>query len=193
MNTPIDTRNALSPYKGQRLSFEAVLVDITMPTKKNHYEYGLVFGAVYAPNECIELDHVVIAVNRGVFRHMNLELYKRYRFTAMVDSYKRANRICGTLAQTDVYMLCDMKSHRIREIETSSLAQPTQFLLNRIETSLLCESRTVAHTAEELLERALREPNDGSIEKFIDAYTKQNQVTEFDRFAVIQALTKKRH
>lgn len=189
----MDTRDALRPYKHQRLSFEGVLVDITLPTKKNHHEYGLVFGSVYAPNECIELDHVVITCNKATFNRARLELYKRYKFTAMVDSYKRANRIAGTLAQTEVFMLTDIKAHRINEIETSRLTQPSLFVLNRIQTSMLCETRPVAHTEEELLTLALREPNDGSVERFIDAYTKQNQVTEFDRFAVIQALTKERH
>lgn len=189
----MDTRDALRPYKHQRLSFEAVLVDITLPTKKNHYEYGLVFGAVYAPNECIELDHVVITCDKGTFNRAKLELYKRYKFTALVSSYKRANRICNTLAQTEVFMLTDIKSHRIKEIETSKLTQPSLFLMNRIETSLGCDSRPVPHTREGLLELALREPNDGSVERFIDTYTKLNQVTEFDRFAVIQALAQNRH
>lgn len=188
----MDTREGLRPYKKQRLGFEGVLVDIIKPSSRNGYTYGLVFGSVYAPNEKIELNHVVIKVNKGAIGEMKvkvgIELFKRYSFTARIDSYVKTAKFSNIAAKKEAFMLADIKPHKIKQVELSHMEQPTNYVMDRIRNVLLCKSREVLHTEEELINMVRDIPNDGSVEKFIDEFTSSYQLTKITMHDVVDVI-----
>lgn len=184
----IRTRKALAPYKHKRLAFEGVLIHIIEPSKKNKFTYGLVFGSVYAFNENIEIDHAVIKMEQTVFETLNFELYKRYHFTAEIQSYYKTERIIGILAKREYFMLTKINAYKIKPLDYSHLTQPTLYVRNRIQNISVSKTIEPPHTKEELYELIEKLPNDGSIEKFIDNYTKCIQHKKLSSYDIIDAL-----
>ncbi|WP_078598665.1 hypothetical protein [Evansella clarkii] len=170
----MDTREVLRPFKRQRLGFEGVLIDIFEPNKRNGFSYGLVFASVYAPNERIELDHVVIQMSVADFKRAQLTLYTRYYFTASIESYYKVTDILGITARRESFMLQNISLHKLRELPESQLAQPTAYVMKRINNIMLCKAGP-RHTEEELIDTVCRTANDGSVEQFINEYTESYQ------------------
>lgn len=183
----MDTREVLRPYKKQRLGFEGVLVDILEPNRRNGYAYGLVFASVFAPNEGIELDHVVIQMDRVCFKKADLSLYTRYYFTARIDSYYKTVNIIGVVALQENFMLQHINLNKLREIPESKMDQPTMYVMARINNIMLCKGE-LRHTEEELVEKVFNTPNDGSVEQFIDECTGSYQQTVVNRRDMEEAL-----
>ncbi|OMF76675.1 hypothetical protein [Paenibacillus glucanolyticus] len=181
MNTKMDTREELRPYRNRKLGLEGVLIDVIEPNAQNKQTYGLVFGSVYAPNERIELDHAVIKVNKYAYQASNVKLFNRYRFTAFVESYRKVKKIEGIEALSECYML--VRPHIIEVMENSNLQQPTQFVKSRIECIMMCKSSCIQHNEAELYEMISNLKNDGDVEEFIGNYTRRYQhkkVTQHD-------------
>lgn len=176
----MDTREVLRPYKKQRLGFEGVLVDIIAPNKRNGHAFGLVFASVYAPNERIELDHVVIQMDKASFKKAELILFTRYYFTASIASYFKPTSIIGAVALQENFMLQDINLNKLREVPVSHMPQPTKYVLTRIHNILLCKGE-LRHTEEDLIHAVFQTPNDGSVEKFINDCTKSYQQTHVNR------------
>ncbi|WP_145142136.1 hypothetical protein [Paenibacillus sp. Y412MC10] len=186
MNTEMDTREELRAYRNRKLGFEGVLIDVTQPNAQNKQTYGLVFGSVYAPNEKIELDHVVIKVDKYAYQASKVELFNRYRFTAFIESYRKFKRIEGITAQTESYML--VRPHIIEVMVSSSLQQPTQFVKSRIERVLTCKTSVIQHTEAELYEMISNLRNDGDVEEFIGSYTRSHQHKKVTRHDIINTI-----
>lgn len=176
----MDTREVLRPYKNLRLGFEGVLVDIVAPNRRNGHAYGLVFASVYASNEGVELDHVVIQLDKARFKKVELNLFTRYYFTATITPYFKPTDILGVLALQENFMLQDINLHKLRELNESQIHQPTMYVMKRINNILLCKGE-LRHTEEDLIQTVFRTPNDGSVEKFINECTKSYQQTKVDR------------
>lgn len=183
----MDTREVLRPYKKQRLGFEGVLVDIIAPNKRNGHAYGLVFASVYAPNEKIELDHVVIQMDKVSFRKAELNLFARYYFTASVAAYFKPTYIIGAVALQENFMLQDINLNKLRELGESQMHQPTMYVMTRINNILLCKGE-LRHTEDDLIKTVFNTPNDGSVEKFINECTKSYQQTAVDKHELVEAL-----
>lgn len=186
MNTKLNTREELQPYRNRKLVFEGVLIDVIQPNALNKQTYGLVFGSVYAPNERIELDHVVIKVNKYAYQASNVKLFNRYRFTAFVESYKKVKKFEGIEALTESYML--VRPHIIEAIESSNLQQPTQFVKSRIERVMTCKTSYIRHTEAELYEIISNLKNDGDVEEFIGNYTRRYQHKKVTRHDIIKTI-----
>lgn len=184
----MDKREVLRPYKKQRLGFEGVLVHIMQPNKRNGYTFGLVFASVYAPNEQIEIDHVVIEMDRASFGLTRLELFKRYGFTAKVSAYQKAGPILGILVQQECFMLEKINPKKMVELEESKIPQPTEYIKTRIKNVMLCKHTPVEHTEEELVTMVQNMPNDGRVEEFMNEYTRRYQGKKVDSFDIIQAI-----
>jgi hypothetical protein len=176
----MDTRAVLRPYKKQRLGFEGVLVDIVAPNKRNGHAYGLVFASVYAPNEKIELDHVVIQMDKVSFRKADLNLFTRYYFTASIAAYYKPTYIMGAVALQENFMLQNINLNKLRELHESQMHQPTMYVISRINNILLCKGE-LRHTEDDLVKAVFHMPNNGSVEKFINECTKSYQQTHVDR------------
>lgn len=183
-----ERREALRPYKHQRLGFEGVFIHVIPPMKRNGYKYGLVFASVYAPNEQIEIDHVVIQMNPAEYHACDLELFSRYYFTAEVGTYFKTGFIMGTIAQQEYFMLKDINTHRLEKIESSHMTQPTAYVRARIKTTLRCKTTPPMHTEKQLLEIVTNLPNDGSVERFINEYTQLYQHERYTKHDIIQML-----
>lgn len=183
----MDTREVLRPYKKQRLGFEGVLVDILEPNRRNGHAYGLVFASVYAASEKIELDHVVIQMDKVSFKKAELSLYTRYYFTARIDSYYKAVNIIGVVALQENFMLQHINLNKLREMPESQMDQPTMYVMSRIHNIMLCKGE-LYHTEEELIDKVFNTPNDGSIEQFIDECTSSYQQTVVNRRDLEEAL-----
>ncbi|MGX1266720.1 hypothetical protein RKD55_004664 [Rossellomorea marisflavi] len=183
----MDTREVLRPYKKQRLGFEGVLVDILEPNKRNGHAYGLVFASVYAASEKIELDHVVIQMDKVSFRKAELRLYTRYYFTAKIDSYYKAVSIIGVVALQENFMLQHINLNKLREMPESNLKQPTTYVMTRIHNMMLCKGE-LYHTKDELVRQVLMTSNDGSVEQFIDECTASYQQSVVNRRDLEEAL-----
>lgn len=188
----METREGLRPYKKKRLAFEGVLVAINKPTKRNGGMHELVFASVYAPHENVELDHVVIAANSKVIKEIKPVMYKRYHFTARVESYFKPVKIMNALVNREDFMLTDINTKKVRLQETSNLSQPTQFAKERIHTLVFQQSNVAPealwYTAEELISVVRSMPNDGSVEKFISEATRSYQKVKFSKYKVIESL-----
>ncbi|MGC6589066.1 hypothetical protein ACPV3A_29495 [Paenibacillus sp. Dod16] len=194
MNTKMDTREELRPYRNRKLGLEGVLIDVIQPNVQNKQTYGLVFGSVYAPNERIELDHVVIKVNKYAYEASNVKLFKRYRFTAFVESYWKVKKIEGIEALTECYML--IRPHVIEVMENSNLQQPTQFVKSRVESFMKYKTSCIHHTEAELFEMISHLKNNGDVEEFIGTYARRYQhkkVTQHDIINTIYRVNYKRH
>lgn len=183
----MDTREVLRPYKKQRLGFEGVLVDVVAPNRRNGHAYGLVFASVYAQSEGIELDHVVIQMDKADYRKAELNLYTRYYFTAGIASYFKPTFIMGTLALQENFMLQDINLHKLRELDESQIHQPTLYVMKRINNILLCKGE-LRHTEDDLIQTVFGTPNDGSVEKFINECTRSYQQTHVDKREVEEML-----
>ncbi|MCR6108564.1 hypothetical protein HXA34_19950 [Salipaludibacillus agaradhaerens] len=183
----MDTREVLRPYKKKRLGFEGVLIDIYEPNRRNSYTYGLIFASVYASNEGIELDHAVIQMSVAEFKKAQMNLYTRYYFTAAIASYYKTVNIMGIIAQRESFMLQNISLHKLREVHTSQLEQPTEYVKKRIETISLCKVG-LAHTKEELITMVTNIPNDGSVERFINQYTESYQQVHVNKRDLMETL-----
>lgn len=193
MTTNMDTREELRPYRNRKLRFEGVLIDVIQPNsqnKLNSLTYGLVFGSVYAPNEKIELDHVVIKINKNAYHESNVHLFNRYRFTATVESYMKIVKIEGISAQTESYML--IRPNRIEVMEGSSLQQPTRFVKNRIERITTCNT-SGDHNTDELYAMIEQRKNNGDVEEFCEKYIRGLQPNKVTKLDMINTLYSKRH
>lgn len=186
----MEKRSALRPYKKQRLFFEGVLIHIILPNKKNGYTHELVFGSLYAPNEQVELDHAVIAIDNGTFQLNKFELFKRYTFTAKVAIYRKTGPIMGIPVQQECCMLEQINPNKIHMVETSHLTQPTLYIQTRIRNILSSKSETaqMRYSKDELLDIVTTRPNDGSVEQFMSVYTKSHQVAKIDAFDIIKVV-----
>jgi len=183
-----DKRELLRPYKGQRLGFEGVLIEILQPNARNDYTYGLVFASVYAPTVQIELDHVVIRINRGEYNTLNLERYTRYYFTARVTKYYKTVHVLNTPVVQENYMLERINTNKMVQLSTSQLTQPTVYTMNRIQNVLLSKVIKPQHTEEQLLDIVTGLPNDGKVEQFIDQYTDRYRNVTMNKSEIIDAL-----
>lgn len=188
--TTIDTRDALRPYKNERLGFEGVLIEITQPNKKNQYSHGLVFASLYSPDRKIELDHVVMKCSQTSLESANLELFTRYYFTAEVGSYRKTINLLGIPAQQEHFMLCNINMRKITPIETSKLAQPSQYIVNRINNVMATKHRQPNHTERELYAHVHALPNDGTKEQFIEEYARSFQSKKMTSLDVVNTLYK---
>lgn len=184
----IERREILRPYKRQRLGFEGVLINILEPNRKNGFTYGLVFASVYSPKVNIELDHVVIKVTVPEFNYVEFELFKRYYFTAEVAPYYKTGYVLGIAAKRECFMLQNINISKVRQIATSQMSQPTLYVTTRIKNVLLCKSQHPRHTEDELLEIVKNTPNDGSVERFINEYTKSYQQKKITKHEVVETL-----
>lgn len=184
----MDTREVLRAYKKQRLGFEGVLINVIEPNRRNAYTYGLVFASVYAPSQNIELDHVVIKIDRKSYSQANFEEFKRYYFTAEVAMYYKTAYFNGIAAKQENFMLQNINPYKVREIETSELPQPTQYVMTRINNIMHCKTSTIRHTEQELIDIVFETPNDGSVERFIDGYTRTYQHSRVSKFDMIETL-----
>ncbi|MBD7970374.1 hypothetical protein [Paenibacillus gallinarum] len=193
MTANLDTREELRPYRNRKLGFEGVLIDLIQPNAQNKQTYGLVFGSVYAPNEKIELDHVVIKVSKCVYQASNVELFNRYRFTAFIESYMKVKSFDGIEALTESYML--VKPNIIEVMENSNMQQPTKFVKSRIKSIMICKTSDIRHTEAELYEMISKLQNNGSVENFINKYTRSIQhkkVTQTDIINTVYTSSYKR-
>lgn len=188
VGTRPDTREVLRPYKNKRIGFEGVLIHVIQPNRKNAHTYGLVFASVYAPNEKIELDHAVIKVDKRSYSQTDIELFKRYYFTAEIAMYHKTAYILGIAAKQENFMLTHINMYKVQEVETSSVEQPTLYVMNRINNVMNCKTREVRHTEEELIKIVFDTPNDGSVEKFIDNYTLTYQNKKLNKHEVVETL-----
>lgn len=186
--TKTDTREVLRPYKNKRIGFEGVLIHVIQPNRKNGHSYGLIFASVYAPNEHIELDHVVIKVDKRSYNQSVLELFTRYYFTAEIAMYHKTAYILGIPAKQENFMLQHINMYKTHEIETSAMAQPTMYVVNRINNVMHCKTSEIRHTEEELIKIVLETPNDGSVEKFINNYTLTYQSKKINDHKVVETL-----
>lgn len=187
----MDTREELRPYKKQRLSFEGVLVSVIQPNKKNAHTYGLVFGSVYAKNEDIELDHVVIQMSRQDYQVAKLELFNRYRFSAEVGTYYKTAYFSGLPGQRENFMLQNININKLKVLETpeeSFVVQPTRYIKQRIKSIVSHKNGEVLHTYDELIHRVVNTPNDGSCEKFINDYNQLYQYRKVNHDVITKAL-----
>ena len=183
----MDTREVLRPYKKQRLGFEGVLIDIKKPNRRNGYNYGLVFASVYAPNERIELDHVVIEMGIGDFREAGFKRFTRYYFTATIASYYKVADIMGISAERENFMLIDINVNKLREAPISRMKQPTMYVTSRIDSIMLCKGQ-LYYTEDELISTVFNKPNNGSVERFINHATEIHQQSALNRQDMIKAL-----
>lgn len=184
----VKKREVLRPYKRKRLGFEGVFIHAIEPNRKNGYTYGLVFGSIYAPNEKIELDHAVIKVSIAEYNQANLELYQRYYFSAEVDSYYKTGYVLGIAAKREHFMLTHINVSKMYKLSTSVMTQPTMYVISRIRNVLSSKNIEPRHTEEELLEIIYRLPNDGSVERFVDTYTKNYQHKKVTTYDIIETL-----
>ncbi len=126
------TRNELAEYNNQRLRVEGVLIAIDRPNKKNRYNAGLVFGSVNLPHQDIELDHIVIAVSEGFINRNQLELFKKYSFTAKVGKYFKRKRRLNMLANVTAYHLQDLNENRFEQMQVKKPKEFSKYLITRI-------------------------------------------------------------
>lgn len=194
MTTNMDTREELRPYRNRKLHFEGVLIDVIQPNsqnKLNSLTYGLVFGSVYAPNEKIELDHVVIKMNKNAYYGSNVQLFNRYRFSASVETYMKVIKIEGIPAQTEGFML--VRPHRIEVMEGSNLQQPTRFVRNRFERMTACNTSGIHNIKEELYNIIENLKNNGDVEEFCENYIRGLQSNKVTKHDMINTLYSQRH
>lgn len=184
----MDTREELRPYKKQRLGFEGVLINITEPNRRNGFTYGLIFASIYAPNEKIELDHAVIMIDKAQYAKINVQLFKRYKFTAQVALYHKTVNVLGVSALQENFMLQRININKIEEIQESALSQPTRFVMTRINNMMMSKAGNLQHTTEQLLEIVENTANDGSVERFITECTQAYQRKKINRSDMIDVL-----
>lgn len=184
----IDTRDALKPYKGQRLGFEGVLIQVNPPNKKNSYSYGLVFASLFCPDRQIELDHVVIKTNITAYENVEMELFSRYYFTAEVGSYQKTINLLGIPAQQENFMLHKINMQKITPVETSQLTQPSQYIQTRVNNVVNSKTKKIPHSEAELYAIIDEQPNDGSKEQFIEEYSQAFQSKRLNALDVVNAL-----
>lgn len=184
----IDKREALQPYKHQRLGFEGVLIEVTPPNRKNGQSYGLVFASLYNPDRGIELDHAVVKVNAVAYESVKMELFTRYYFTAEIGSYYKTINLMGIPAKQEHYMLQKINLRKLMRVETSRLEQPTQYVRTRINNVILCKTKTPEHTEAELYTFVENQPNDGSKERFMEEYSQAFQSKSMSTLEVINKL-----
>lgn len=186
----MNKREVLRPYKKQRLSFEGVLIHVIPPDRKNNYLHGLVFASLYAPNEQIELDHAVIEMDRQGFAQSKLELFKRYQFTAKVSTYHKPGPIMGISVQQECFMLQQINAKKITQIETSRLTQPTEYIRTRMNNVLLSKNTQaiVRYTEEQLMDLVTSMPNDGTVEEFMNVYTRSHQIAKVNAHDIVRAV-----
>ena len=166
----MERRSILEPYLHRRLGFEGVPIDIIEPNRKNKYTYGVIFASVtHTENPNVELDHTVIQVTIDGFEKLKIELYKRYKFTAVVKSYTKTERILGIPAIRKYYMLADINPRKFTKIEETVIEQPSIYVESRIDNILKNENSV--YTKEQFIDMVKRIPNDGSVERFINNYT----------------------
>lgn len=135
-----DRRLTLEKHVGKRLLVEGILIDIHQPNQKNGYKYGLVFASVHLPNEKDQLDHVVIPVNKQFIMIHEPTRFKKYRFTALVESYTKINYLYGIAAHVKAYQLNNINTRRFDEMDTiysPHLSYYIQNTLRRLDTSNL--------------------------------------------------------
>lgn len=169
----MDKRDELSQYNRQRLTFEGVLVDVIQPNSRNGYTYGLVFGSIYAIHKHFQIDHVVIKMSALDYSKTELNLFKRYVFSAEVAKYEKVGLVLGVFALRERYMIQNINTYKIQEEEESATEQPTKYVMQRVNNIL--ESPGNTHDENELIQSILSEPNDGSVERLLDVYTKSLQ------------------
>lgn len=175
----MERRSILEPYLHQRLGFEGVPIDIIEPNRKNRFTYGVIFASVtHTENPNIELDHTVIQVTVDDFEKLKIEPYKRYKFTAVVKSYTKTERILGIPAVCKYYMLADINPKKFTKIEETVIKQPSIYVKSRIDSIL--ENENNVYTKEQLIDIVKRIPNDGSVERFINNYTTSFQRVQYN-------------
>lgn len=190
-NRSCDTRReALKRHKGDRLKFEGVLCDILQPNIRNGFTYGLVFLSLYVDSHNIEIDHAVIKLDKSHFNSYDLQVFNRYEFTVMIDSYYKATDILGISAQREYFMLSDI--NKIQKVKTSNLGQPTLSVTNRLTNVMASKTITPEHTEEELMDIVMDLEDDGSVEEFINDYTKNLQHKKMDSHQIIKNLYKEK-
>lgn len=181
-------REELQPYKHRRLGFEGVYVEHIKPSKRNGETYGLVFASVYAKNENIELDHVVIKIDRHEFIKAKMEKYKRYSFSAKIGTYYKTAYILGIPAKRENFMLTDLNLKKLSVRDESDLKQPTRYVNTRITSILTNNATRKNHTRSELNDVILTIPNDGKVEGFMAEFTRAYQNKALNLHDIIDAL-----
>lgn len=187
----IDTRQELEPFKGQRLRFEGVLIDIVPPTRKTMNQCSLVFASLYEKNLKIELDHVVLQAPPTQVEYYELELYQRYYFTAEVGSYTKTVKLMGVNAQKLHFMLKNINMRKIRICEESHIPQPSLYIRRRVDNALNNPYRTSPFTKEELLDHIEGLNNDGSKEAFVETYTQALKTKHITRHEINKIIYQK--
>lgn len=176
----MEQRNVLSPYLNQRLGFEGVPIGFIEPNRKNKYTYGVIFASVTHVNgdRKIELDHTVIKMTVEQYDKLKLELYQRYKFTAVIQTYNKTERVMGIPAIRKHYMLADINTRKVEPLSETAVIQPSIYVETRINS--IVENENCLYTKDELIDIIKRIPNDGSVEHFVNNYTSTFQKVEYN-------------
>lgn len=175
-------REILKPHVGRRLSFEGVLINIQGANKRSKHHCGLVFASIYAKNENIELDHAVIKIHPQKIKHLNLERYRRYTFTAEIYVYHKAEELLGVLTQRRYYTLTDINLKKLQPTNITHLTQPTKYVQSRL--ARLCRYDDKVFPEKNILSLI----NDGTIEKTVDQKLAKTQRERITKTSMISAL-----
>lgn len=182
----LDQRLTLEPFVGQRLFVEGVLIDINNPHKKNGYTYGLVFASVTLPNERMELDHVVIPVDKRFMAQHQPKLFTKYRFTALVDSYTKIKKIYGISAHVRAYQLNHINSKRFAQADLSVPTELSIYIQNKLRR--FASSNLQLNVDE--LGRILSTKPEGERERYLNQLTMTLQKTSVTRADLLNELYK---
>ena len=177
-------REELAKYNNERLYVEGVLIDINQPNKKNSNRLGLVFGSVSLPNEKMELDHVVISVPDNFAERHELQLFKKYSFTALVGSYNKRKMIMGTPVQAKAYHLVDINHKRFEEIQPNQPEDLSRHLKNRLAS---IQRQGVSINMVEL-NRILRGKKEGEREKYLSTLSKTLTKTDVTHADILNTI-----
>lgn len=187
------SRECLIPHRNNRLRFEGVLISVTKPSEKTGHMYNLTFASVNAiHHRDVEIDHVIIEMRPAVYDIIRNKcpLFKRIQFTAKVVAYQSIGRILDQPAQTQEMGLADMNPHRIEAHTSSVKTQPTLFTRNRID--VLASGEANKELRSELYARAIREPNDGTVEQFLEEMNREKRERTVKHTDVINVVYRRR-
>lgn len=172
-------RLPLSPYLNQRLRFEGVYTHRNKPSKHTKFRHGFLFTSIYAKNEDIQLDHVVIEVLQKEYfdKLETLELNKRYSFSAEIKSYYKPVMVLGILVQREHFMLSNINYNTLKEQPQSNMVQPTYYVSSRVQQ--IIANNFIDHGYNNNMKKLISDihalNNDGDVEKLINKLVRKTE------------------
>lgn len=206
-----DDRQNLAPYKDQCLKFTGIVLSMhhikhnrnTINTRHSDFDrrnYEITMASIHASNFNFELNHVILPLSRSQFESLDIQLFKRYNFTAHVYTYHQPKKIYlpelhhSILATSTTYSLDHVK-HFVpsNELGPHKLSKYATDFIDRLAHRK--DLKLSPHDLRKLKNDLLQTTNDGSREAKIEhlnhIYAKPTDISRF-ALGVIQHENRKK-